>query len=188
VEDFLDHYGYIALTIGTFLEGETAILVASSLIHKGFFEGPYTVFFGFAGSFISDWLYYMIGRLNGKYFVEKRPKLKVKVAPVQRFFQHHKLQILISYRFLYGFRVIIPLIVGMSSIKPIQYLIYSIISGLIWATTISTVGYAVGRFLNVKTSVFEKNIVFIVIGFAIFGMLMGYIVKRLAFKKMSAED
>ena len=129
-------------------------------------------------------LYYIIGRLNGKYFIERRPALKAKVAPVQNFFEDHKLQILFSYRFLYGFRVIIPLIVGMSNIKPMQYLFYSLISGLIWATTVSTVGYFVGRFLDIKTSVFEENILFIVLGFACFGMLMGYSIKRFAFKKM----
>jgi len=185
VEDFLDQYGYLALSIGTFFEGETAILVASSLIHRGLFEGPYTVFFGFAGSFISDWLYYLIGRMNGKYFISKRPKLKNRIAPVEQFFHHHKIQILISYRFLYGFRVIIPLIVGMSNIKPLQYFMYSLISGLIWATTVGTAGYFVGRFLDVKTSVFEKNILLIILGFASFGMLVGYFVKRLAVKKMA---
>jgi membrane protein DedA with SNARE-associated domain len=184
VEQFLDQYGYIALAVGTFFEGETAILVASSLIHRGLFEGPYTVFFGFAGSFISDWLYYTIGRLNGKYFIEKHPWLKAKVQPVQNLFEAHKFQILFSYRFLYGFRVIIPLIIGMSNIKPLQYLFYSLISGLLWSSTVSTVGYFIGRFLDVKTSVFEENFVFFVLGFACFGLLLGYVVKRLAFKKM----
>lgn len=47
--------------IGSFLEGETSILVASSLIHRGVFEGLYTVMFAFGGSFISDWLYFLIG-------------------------------------------------------------------------------------------------------------------------------
>lgn len=187
MEEFLDKYGYIALTIGTFFEGETAILVASSLIHRGLFEVPNTIVFGFAGSFVSDWLYYTIGRLNGKYFIEKRPALKARVEPVQHFFQHHKIQILISYRFLYGFRVIIPLIVGMSNIRPAQYLLYSIASGLAWATTVSAAGYFVGRFLNLRTAVFEENIVFIVLGFALFGLLTGYFVKRFAYKKISKE-
>ncbi len=187
MEDFLDHYGYIALLIGTFFEGETSILVASSLIHRGLFEGPYTVLFGFAGSFISDWLYYSVGRLNGKYFIEKRPALKARLEPVQHFFNTHHLQILFSYRFLYGFRIIIPLIIGMSNIKPLQYLFYSIVSGLIWATTVSTAGYFVGRFLKLKTSVFEENILYIVLGFACFGFLVGYVVKRIALKKMAEE-
>jgi membrane protein DedA with SNARE-associated domain len=94
MEEFLLQYGYIALSIGTFLEGETAILVASSLVHSGFFQGPYTVIFGFFGSFVSDWLYFIIGRLNGKFFVDKRPKLKAKLAPVEKFFKTNRLQIL----------------------------------------------------------------------------------------------
>jgi membrane protein DedA with SNARE-associated domain len=187
VEKFLDQYGYIALMIGTFFEGETAILVASSLIHRGLFEGPYTVLFGFAGSFISDWLYYFIGRLNGKYFIEHRPKLKEKFQPVVRFFLHHKLQILFTYRFLYGFRIIIPLIIGMSNIKPLQFLIYSIVSGLIWATSVSTIGYFIGRFLNLKTEVYEENILFIVLGFAALGAVIGFIVKRVTMKEIDAE-
>ena len=188
MESFLDQYGYIALVVGTFFEGETAILVASSLIYKGFFETPYTIFFGFAGSFISDWLYYMIGRLNGKYFIEKRPKLKAKIAPVRHFFETHKFQILLTYRFLYGFRVIIPVVVGMSNIKPSTYLFYSVLSGLIWSSTVSTVGYTVGRFLDIKTSMFEENILFIVLGFATFGILIGIVIKHFACKKMVEED
>jgi membrane protein DedA with SNARE-associated domain len=184
VEAFLDKYGYLALTIGTFFEGETAILVASSLIHKGLFEGPYTMLFGFTGSFISDWVYYMVGRLNGKYFIAHRPKLQARVRPVQHFFVRHKFQILLTYRFLYGFRVLIPVIIGMSHIRPAQFLLYSVVSGLLWATTVSTVGYLVGRFLNLTTAAFEENILFIVLGFACFGLLVGYIVKRLAMREM----
>src|SRR5690242_604020 len=111
--------------IGTFFEGETSILVASSLIHRGIFEGPYTMFFGFAGSFLSDWIYYLIGRANGKYFIARRPKLQTRFTPVQKFFHKHKLQILFSYRFLYGFRILIPVVIGMSNIRPMQFLGYS---------------------------------------------------------------
>src|SRR5436190_16379389 len=98
--------------VGSFLEGETAILVTSSLIYRGLFFGPYTVLFAFAGSFASDWIYFLVGRLNGKYFVAHRPRLREKIKPVQYFFERNKVQILFSYRFLYGFRIIIPLIIG----------------------------------------------------------------------------
>jgi membrane protein DedA with SNARE-associated domain len=187
MEPFLEQYGYMALLVGTFFEGETAILVASSLIHDGLFNGPLTVFFGFAGSFISDWLYYFIGRLNGKYFIDKRPKLKAKLEPVQRLFQKYQFQILFSYRFLYGFRVVIPIVIGMSHIKPVQFLFYSIVSGLIWATTVGSVGYLIGRIFNLEASIFEENIVFIVIGFSSFGIIMGYILKHMATRSLNSQ-
>lgn len=188
MEQFLDQYGYIALLVGTFFEGETAILVASSLTHTGLFEIPGTIIFGFAGSFISDWLYYIIGRVNGKYFIAKRPNLEKRVFPIKRFFHRHKIQLLLSYRFLYGFRVVLPVVMGMSGVRPLQYLGYSLCTGLFWASTVSAVGYWVGEFLEIKTDVFEKNIFFIVLGFAVFGIVVGYIVKRLAAKEMHVQS
>jgi len=37
MEKFINEFGYLALMIGTFFEGETAILTASALIHRGLF-------------------------------------------------------------------------------------------------------------------------------------------------------
>ncbi|RAW01051.1 DedA family protein [Pseudochryseolinea flava] len=184
MEKFLEQYGYIALLIGSFLEGESSILLASSLIHKGIFDGPYTVLFAFMGSFTSDWIYFFIGRLNGKYFIAHRPKLRAWMRPVQQFFETHQIQILLSYRFLYGFRIIIPVIIGMSSIRATQFLFYSIVSGLTWASAVSIIGYFIGKTLNLQTTVIEENILFIVLGFASLGLLIGYFVRRLAVKKM----
>lgn len=188
MEEFLYQYGYLALAVGTFLEGETAILVASALVHSGFFEGPYTVIFGFFGSFISDWLYFIIGRLNGKYFIEKRPRLKEKLKPAQKFFRTHRLQILFSYRFLYGFRILLPVLIGMSDLKPSHFLGYSLAAGLLWATMVSTVGYAAGQLFKLTPRFFEENLLFIVLGFASFGLVAGYFVKRFAEKKMKITD
>ena len=187
MEEFLDQYGYIALMVGTFIEGETAILVAASLIYQGLFEIPHTVFFGFAGSFISDWLYFTIGKVNGKYFVDRRPDLQKKVLPVQRFFEKHHVQVLLTYRFLYGLRVIIPLMIGMSKIAPKKFLLFSVVSGILWATTVSSLGYFIGRFLDLETSVFEENVLYIVGGFAAFGILLGVLLKKLTFKKIVGE-
>lgn len=185
MEQFLEQYGYLALLVGTFFEGETAILVASSLIHQDLFEIPFTVLVAFMGSFFSDWLYYSIGYLNGKYFLAKRPRLEAKLLPVQRFLQNHSIEVLLTYRFLYGFRVIIPVSIGLSKIRPAKFLLFSVISGLIWASLISAIGYGAGAFLNLKTEVLEKIIFFIVAGFAIIGALTGYLVKRLTETRLS---
>jgi membrane protein DedA with SNARE-associated domain len=188
MEDFLNEYGYLALMVGTFLEGETAILVASSLISQGLFGIPATVFFGFAGSFVSDWIYYGIGYFNGKYFLSKRPKLQQKLLPVQNFLYKNSTQVLLSYRFLYGFRVIIPISIGLSKIKPSKFLLFSIVSGILWASVVSSIGYTVGRFFEIKTHIFEENIFLIVGGFALFGLLIGYLVKKIATRKIIEEE
>jgi len=184
MEKFINEFGYVALLVGTFFEGETAILTASSLIYRGFFEFPWTVLAAFSGSFISDWIYFLIGHYNGKVFIANRPKLLAKVKPITDFFHRHKFQILFSYRFLYGFRVVIPLVIGMSGLSKLNYLFYSIVTGLIWATTISTVGYWAGRLLVLEVKTFENNFLYIMIGFAAFGLTIGYLVKRIAMRDL----
>jgi membrane protein DedA with SNARE-associated domain len=185
METLLNDYRYLALMVGTFFEGETAILLASSLIYKGFFAGPQTIVFAFAGSFISDWLYYMVGRMNGKLFIERRPKLQMKVFPVTNFFQKNRIQILLTYRFLYGFRVIIPLVIGMSGIRPKTYLFYTILSGFIWASIVSLLGYVVGRTFDVTAESIQNNLPMIVGGFACFGIALGLAIQK--FISRSAE-
>ena len=187
MEEAINQYGYLALTLGTFVEGETAILIASSLASSGLFKLPYVIFFGFLGSFVSDWIYFLIGKLNGKIFLEKRPALRAKFQPVQNFFRSNRLQILFSYRFLYGFRIIIPLTLGMSELKVIQFLPYSIIAGLIWASTVSLLGFFVGKYLELSPTSFEQNIGYVMLGFAAFGLTIGYFAKRFADRKMAAH-
>lgn len=188
MEKFINEFGYLALMVGTFFEGETAILTASSLIYRGLFEFPFTVLAAFSGSFISDWIYFLIGHYNGKVFLAKRPKLQSRVKPVNDFFHKHKLQILFSYRFLYGFRIIIPLVIGMSGLPPMRFLFYSIVTGLIWATTISATGYWAGRLLDLKAKAFEENFLFIMLGCATIGLTLGYIIKRIAMRNVGIVE
>ena len=183
MEEFFDQYGYAALAVGTFFEGETAILVVSSLIHRGSFQFPLTVLAAFSGSFVSDWIYYLIGRMNGKLFISTRPKLRAKMLPLTNFFERNRYQILFSYRFLYGFRIVIPLMIGMSGLAPRLFLFYSIVTGLIWATVVSFVGYCTGRIFNLDAKVFEDNLFWIVVGFASLGLLIGFAVRKFTFKE-----
>jgi membrane protein DedA with SNARE-associated domain len=188
VEAWFEQYRYIALSVGTFFEGETAILLASSLIYKGLFSPVYTVLFGFLGSFISDWIYYLIGRINGKLFIERRPKLQKNLEPVTRYFSKNKTQILMSYRFLYGFRVIIPLIIGLSRVSMSVFLFYSVISGLLWATTVSTIGYFAGKTFNISAQSIQENLFFVIAGFAGFGLLLGFIIRKITAQRMAINE
>ncbi len=188
MQEFLDNYGYLALMVGTFFEGETAIMVVSSLIHRGLFQFPLTVLAAFFGAFMNDWIYYLIGRLNGIYFLAKRPKMKAKTQLLTGLFNQHKISVLFSYRFLYGFRIVIPLVIGMSGLKPISFLFYSIATGLFWATVVTTVGYFVGIVLKVEPDSFERNFLFIVFGFASFGLLIGFMINLFLKKQIVKSE
>ncbi len=185
VEEFLRQYGYLALALGTFVEGETALLVAASLVYSGTFGGLETVFFGFFGSFASDWLYYLIGKLNGTYFVERRPAIKAKLEPARRFFETHRVQILVSYRFLYGFRIVLPLMIGLTGVRPLQFLGFSVAAGLLWSATVTTFGFLAGKYFELSPASYEEHGFLVVLGFALVGLAIGLTVKRFAERRMN---
>jgi membrane protein DedA with SNARE-associated domain len=58
---------------------------------------------------------------------------------------------------------------------------------LMWATMVSTTGYWVGRLLNLQAKAFEDNFIFIVLGFATFGLVMGYTIRKVAMRRMEVE-
>jgi hypothetical protein len=52
---------------------------------------------------------------------------------------------------------------------------------------VSSVGYFVGKLLELRPIFFEENILFIMLGFACFGLTLGYTIKRFAERKMHIE-
>lgn len=184
MEEFLRQYGYLALALGTFVEGETALLVAASLVYSGTFGGLETVFFGFFGSFVSDWLYFLIGKLNGTYFVERRPAIKAKLEPARRFFETHRLQVLVSYRFLYGFRIVLPLMIGLTGVRPLQFLGFSVAAGLLWSATVSAVGFFAGKYFELSAASYEEHGFLVVLGFALIGLTVGFIIKHVTERRL----
>ena len=51
LEELVRNYGYIIIAVGTFLEGETILIVAGFLAHSGYLQLPFVIIAGFAGLF-----------------------------------------------------------------------------------------------------------------------------------------
>jgi membrane protein DedA with SNARE-associated domain len=58
------------------------------------------------------------------------------------------------------------------------------VSGVIWASVVSVIGYFIGRALNIEASVLEENLIFIVLGFGCLGLIIGYTIRKFAARKM----
>ena len=103
---------------------------------------------------------------------------------INEVFDRYQIQILLSYRFLYGFRVVIPVMIGMSGFKPKAYLFYTIVSGLLWATVVTSIGYLIGTTLKLSLTDIEENIIFVALGFSSFGLLLSLTVRYLLGKQI----
>ena len=149
LEELISTYGYPAIGIGTFLEGETILILGGFVAHRGYLELPWVIVSAFFGTLLGDQLYFYIGRTKGKSVLEKRPKWKAKSGKVFDMLDKHQILLILGFRFLYGLRTVTPFLIGASRIAPIRFLIFNIIGASLWAVVIGTLGYLFGHALEV---------------------------------------
>ena len=141
----LSTYGYLALMIGTFLEGETILVAAGFLAHQGYLKLPWVIAFAFFGTYAGDQLYFFLGRLKGMGFIESKPGWKAKSERVFDLLKKHQIAVIIGFRFLYGIRTVTPFIIGASGISPVRFIIWNAIGAAAWAAAIGALGYIFGN-------------------------------------------
>lgn len=148
VESLLDNYGYVAIIIGTLLEGETILVLAGIAAKLGYFKLPWVMVCAFCGTLAGDQFFFLLGRRRGQSFLEKHPLWQPKVDKISRIMERHRIPVILGFRFLYGLRIVTPVVIGMSRIPKVEFLILNIISAALWAIVISLLGYAFGHALE----------------------------------------
>lgn len=145
LESLISEYGYWAVLIGTFFEGETILVLGGLAAHSGYLSLPWVIAVAFIGSLSGDQLYFYIGRAKGMEFIEKRPRWHKPSQKVFDLLRRHQTPLILGFRFLYGLRSVTPFAIGASGISPVKFLILNAIGALIWAITVGTLGYLFGQ-------------------------------------------
>jgi len=147
-ESIIEHYGYLAIFVGTFLEGETILVVAGFLAHRGYLELAWVVGWAFLGTYMGDQLFYYIGRWRGDTLLQKRPHWELRSRRVFELLRRHQVLVILGFRFLYGLRTVTPFLIGMSGVRPLRYLILNGLGALGWAIAVGGLGYLLGQTLE----------------------------------------
>lgn len=148
LENIVESYGYLAVFIGTFIEGETILVVGGFLAHRGYMELPGVWLAAFLGTFCGDQLFFYLGRFRGAGFLERRPAWRAKSQRVFELLHRHQIWVILGFRFLYGFRTVTPLVIGASRIAPLRFFVLNGIGAAVWAVALGTLGYFVGHTLE----------------------------------------
>ena len=143
--ELLDSYGYVALVVGTFLEGETVLVLAGFAAHRGYLSLPLVMLAAFAGSFFGDQLYFHLGRTKGEAFLRRRVTWFPKLERVQGLIERHHLPFILGFRFLYGLRTVSPFAIGMSDVPMRRYLVLNLIGAAVWTAAVAYLGYFLGE-------------------------------------------
>jgi membrane protein DedA with SNARE-associated domain len=144
----LQIYGYPALLLGTFLEGESIMVLGGLAAHLGYLSLDWVIACGFCGTLFGDQLYFWLGRRHGKSFLARRPSWQPRAERVFSILERHQNLLILSFRFLYGLRSVTPFAIGVSNVSYIRFAALNLVGAAIWAIGIGLTGYFFGQIME----------------------------------------
>jgi membrane protein DedA with SNARE-associated domain len=91
LESLVETYGYLAVLIGTFLEGETILALGGFAAYRGYMSLPWVILAAFIGSLCGDQLFFFLGRKHSQAILVKRPFWKARVEKAQRILERFRI-------------------------------------------------------------------------------------------------
>ena len=142
---YLEIHGYWVLLAGTFLEGEAILIMAGFLAFQGYLHIGGVILTAFAGSFLGDQLYFYLGRVQGTSLLRRFHFIARRFRDSLRLIGKYGAFVAFGSRFTYGFRIILPIILGVTNLPPRTFLLINLCSAVIWAIIFSLAGYLFGK-------------------------------------------
>ena len=190
LETLIQNYGYWAILIGTFLEGETILILGGIAAQQGLLDLRTVMLSAFCGSYAGDQLAFSIGRYYGAKILERKPKWKKRAdylfSKSARFLDLW----MVIFRFFYGLRNPTPWVLGAGDINYKRFLLLNGIGAALWAVLISYGGYAFGLLIENfmgRMKVISKILIFIII-FAVVVACIWYILRKRKRNKLKTTN
>jgi len=173
-------FPYLALCGGILLEGESFLLAAAISAHFGIMNIYVIILLTIICTQASDWFWFFTGRKKGSALIQKRPAIQKRIEFFYRFIDKYPYQVMFFYRFIYGFRSVMPLVLGTSRVKARHFLIFGLSSTIVWSSLFAYLGFNFGAYIQANIQLLKKYQYYIIIPFLVAGIivLIRYIVRK----------
>jgi membrane protein DedA with SNARE-associated domain len=141
MDTIIESLGYLGAYLGAILEGEILFLTAVQMATLGYLNFWGVLIAVFLGTLSADWLFYWAGRSQGKKYIQRFPRLQPRFERMDRRLQRFDSFFLFTYRFMYGFRIVLPVLFGVRGIAPWRFGLFSLVATSAWVALFGTLGY-----------------------------------------------
>lgn len=153
------------LLFGFFLPGDS-ILFSAGLVAaaQGNVNIALLVAIVVAAAFFGDQVGFVIGRVVGRPYLDKResPRIKAMIVNAEKFYQHSGWWAVIAARFFPWIRTFVPPIAGASMMNYYKFLSANIFGAILWGAGITLAGFYAHSLPWVKTSSYAIAAFFII--------------------------
>ena len=173
--------------IGSVFEGESIVLLGGFSAHELYISFPLVVAFATLGAIAGDWGFFFLGRYKKEFLLARFPRIYKFASKPHALIEKKPRLSSFSMRFMYGFRHVVPMGIGMSRVPAAQFMLWNTLGAISWAFTITGLGYIAGEALeavlgNIRHYEF-RIVLFVVIGIAIFSVI-GRMTRLILHKKI----
>lgn len=189
----LIQYGYIGIFAGVIVGGEILLLAAGFLAAQGYFNVFSVIFLATIAVILVDILWYILGRFGEKALVTRLQKVligkKEKTVGLDQLLKKHASKTILLVRFVYGVRAMVLILAGALRMHFGKFVLLNVIGSLVWATTMTLLGYFFGESWQVLRQYVQNSVLFVtlifVIGIIVISIVM--FLKKQLFKVVEKE-
>ena len=165
----IDTYGYWAVALGAFLEGETVLALAGFAAFRGYLDFYTVVVVAMICGFLGDQFYFFLGRWRGAKLLARFPDMEARAHRFDALLARWHAPLIVCIRFMYGFRILGPVLLGMGRVPAWKFMLFNFIGAAIWAPLIAGLGYLFGNMLEAVLSDVKRIELFVFIGVIVVG-------------------
>jgi len=141
---FVEQYGYWAVFVWTFIEGESVFVAAAALTAAGLMEPWKVIMVAASGAFAGHLVFFTLGRWKGMSIIESVPFLRRHHPKANIILDKYAHWSIFIFQYLYGTRIVAAMLFGCSSIAFWRFFLLQIVNCITWSLIIYTVGRMLG--------------------------------------------
>lgn len=149
MQEYLSQYGYIAIFVLTFFEGESVLIAAGFLAFSGYLDVYLIIIVATVASYVGHGAFFLIALKRREAFINFAGKfIKINLRKLESLMARYGVAAIFISQWIYGFRLMSAAVLGLSRMGKTKYFGYLLISCLIWAALCTYAGYFFGTALK----------------------------------------
>ena len=149
LQSLIESYGYVAVFLGCFLEGETVLVLGGFAAHLGYLSLPVVIGTAAIAGFVGDQTLFWIGRRWGERIFSAHPKLAALRPRAKRLIDKYGAWAAFGLRFMVGMRLAGAITIGAAGFPQRRFLPANAAGAIVWASAIGGAGYVFGQAFTV---------------------------------------
>lgn len=143
-QHFVEQYGYWAVFIWTFIEGESVFIAAAALAAAHLMIPWKVIVVAASGAFVGHIVFFVLGRWKGMQLILSVPFLARHYPKANLILDKYAHWSIFIFQYLYGTRLVAAILFGCSSIAFWRFFLLQIVNCLSWSLVVYAVGHALG--------------------------------------------